>query len=59
MALLDEILDWSKAKREAQIECVMGTTVSMYGDLQGIRGKTLQEIEGMSLVALPWPNEEI
>lgn len=29
------------AKREEQIERVMGATVGMYGDLQGIAGKTL------------------
>ena len=46
------------AKREEQIERVMGATVGMYGDLQGIAGKTLQEIEGLSLVALPGPDEE-
>ncbi|MEE8124215.1 MAG: DUF2130 domain-containing protein, partial [Nitrospirales bacterium] len=34
------------AKREEQIERVMQATVGMYGDLQGIAGKTLQEIEG-------------
>ena len=40
------------AKREAQIERVMQSTVGMYGDLQGIAGKTLQEIEGLELKAL-------
>jgi hypothetical protein len=40
------------AKREEQIERVMGATVGMYGDLQGIAGKSLQEIEGLSLLAL-------
>ena len=43
------------AKREEQIERVMVATVGMYGDLQGIAGKTLQEIEGLSLSALPGP----
>ena len=37
------------AKREEQIMRVMGATVGMYGDLQGIAGKSLQEIEGLSL----------
>jgi len=48
------------AKREVQIERVMQATVGMYGDLQGIAGKTLQEIEGLSLAALEGPdnNEE-
>ena len=40
------------AKREEQIERVMGATVGMYGDLQGIAGKSLQEIEGLSFHAL-------
>lgn len=40
------------AKREEQIERVMGATVGMYGDLQGIAGKSLQEIEGLDLLAL-------
>lgn len=40
------------AKREEQIERVMGATVGMYGDLQGIAGKSLQEIEGLELSAL-------
>jgi hypothetical protein len=40
------------AKREEQIERVMGATVGMYGDLQGIAGKSLQEIDGLSLLAL-------
>ena len=40
------------AKREEQIERVMGATVGMYGDLQGIAGKSLQEIAGLELRAL-------
>ena len=40
------------AKREQQIERVMEATVGMYGDLQGIAGKSLQEIEGLELHAL-------
>ena len=40
------------AKRQAQIESVMNSTVGMYGDLQGIAGKSLQEIEGLDLPAL-------
>ena len=42
------------AKREEQIERVMGATVGMYGDLQGIAGKSLQEIEGLELPALEY-----
>lgn len=40
------------AKRESQIERVMQATVGMYGDLQGIAGKSLQEIEGLEFPAL-------
>lgn len=40
------------AKREEQIDRVMQATVGMYGDLQGIAGKSLQEIEGLELKAL-------
>ena len=47
---------WSK--REEQIDNVMQATVGMYGDLQGIAGKTLQEIEGLSLKALEAPAAE-
>ena len=40
------------AKREEQIDRVMQATVGMYGDLQGIVGKTLQEIEGLEFQGL-------
>jgi hypothetical protein len=40
------------AKRQEQIERVMGATVGMYGDMQGIAGKSLREIEGLELNAL-------
>lgn len=40
------------AKREAQIERVMQGTIGMYGDLQGIAGQGLKEIEGLELAAL-------
>ncbi|MCA9472670.1 MAG: DUF2130 domain-containing protein [Nitrospirales bacterium] len=46
------------AKREAQIDRVMESTVGMYGDLQGIAGKTLQEIEGLELKSLDAPKNE-
>jgi hypothetical protein len=46
------------AKREEQIGRVMQATVGMYGDLQGIAGKTLQEIEGLELKALDAPLAE-
>lgn len=40
------------AKREEQIRCVVESTAGMYGDLQGIAGKTLQEIEGLNVKLL-------
>lgn len=43
------------AKREEQIERVMQSTVGMYGDLQGIAGSTIQEIEGLEFKALEEP----
>lgn len=45
------------AKREEQIMRVMGATVGMYGDLQGIAGKSLQEIEGLELPSLGFNSE--
>ena len=47
------------AKREEQIERVMQATVGMYGDLQGIAGKTLQEIEGLEMKALGHNEENL
>ncbi len=41
---------WSK--REMQIERVLQATAGMYGDLQGIVGRSLQEIEGLGLPLL-------
>ncbi len=41
------------AKRQEQIERVMQATVGMYGDLQGIAGKTIQEIDGLNIDVLP------
>ena len=43
------------AKREEQIDRVMQATAGMYGDLQGIAGKTIQEIKGLELKALNAP----
>jgi hypothetical protein len=43
------------AKREKQIEQALGHTSSMYGDLQGIIGGSLQTIESLELPALPSP----
>jgi len=43
------------AKREEQIRGVIESTAGMYGDLQGIAGKTLQEIEGLEVQLLDGP----
>lgn len=40
------------AKREEQIRGVIESTAGMYGDLQGIAGRSLQEIDGLQLDAL-------
>jgi hypothetical protein len=40
------------AKREAQILGAIESTVGMYGDLQGIAGKALQEIEALEIPLL-------
>jgi hypothetical protein len=41
---------WSK--RETQINKVIESTLGMYGDLQGIAGKSMQEIKGLEFPAL-------
>lgn len=41
------------AKREEQIRGVVGSTAGMYGDLQGIAGNSLNEIEGLEVGMLP------
>jgi hypothetical protein len=45
------------AKREGQIHGVIESTVGMYGDLQGIAGKALQEIDGLDVPLLESPVE--
>jgi hypothetical protein len=40
------------AKRDEQITRMMEATVGMYGELQGIAGKTLQEIDGLDIKML-------
>jgi hypothetical protein len=43
------------AKREEQIHGVVETMAGLYGDLQGIAGRSLQEIEGLELPLLDAP----
>ena len=47
------------AKREIQLERLMTSTVGMYGDLQGIAGRSLEEIEGLDVIAIASPSSEI
>jgi hypothetical protein len=46
------------AKREEQIKGVIESTAGMYGDLQGIAGKTLKEIDGLEFRLLDAPRAE-
>jgi hypothetical protein len=43
------------AKREEQIRGVVESTAGLYGDLQGIAGRTLSEIDGLELPLLDGP----
>lgn len=42
------------AKREKQLQRALTNTASMYGDLQGIIGASLPEINGLTLPELEW-----
>ncbi len=46
------------AKREEQLRAVMDATVGMYGDLQGIAGRSMQEIATLDALALTGPGED-
>ena len=46
---------WSK--REVQILAVVGSTVGMVGDLQGIAGKAMPEIPGLDMPLLETSTE--
>lgn len=46
------------AKRDAQIQGVIESTVGMYGDLQGIAGRALKEIEGLDTPLLESDNHD-
>jgi hypothetical protein len=48
----------SWAKREGQIRGVIESTAGMYGDLQGIAGRTLQEIDGLDMPLLEAANPD-
>ena len=40
------------AKREEQLRGVLDSTAGLYGDLQGIAGRALQEIEGLDFLLI-------
>ncbi len=50
-----QLINKQWAKREKQIENVMIATVGMWGDLQGISGRSLQELDGLEIAELPEP----
>jgi len=54
-----KVLQKQWAKRETQLERLMSSTVGMYGDLQGIAGRSLEEIEGLTLLSLAPPPGEM
>jgi hypothetical protein len=45
------------AKREEQIRSVIESTAGMYGDLQGIAGRNLKEIESLDMLSIGGPEE--
>jgi len=47
------------AKREEQIRGVIESTAGMYGDLQGIAGRTLKEIDGLEVPLLEETNSTV
>src|SRR4051812_10044658 len=47
------------AKREGQIERVVSATVGMYGDLQSIAGKTIQQIDGLEMEGLDASSDQL
>lgn len=44
------------AKREEQLRVVLGATAGLYGDLQGIAGRAMQEIEGLNVLSIEAPD---
>ena len=47
------------AKREQQIRSIMQTTAGMYGDVQGIAGQSVQEVEGLSIDLIAGPEGDV
>jgi hypothetical protein len=45
------------AKREEQLKLVLESTTGLYGDLQGIAGREMQEIESLEVLAIATSSE--
>ena len=48
----------ASAKREQQLRVMAGATAGMYGDLQGIAGQSIQEIEALDFDLLVGPSDD-
>lgn len=46
------------AKREQQLNLVLDSTAGLYGDLQGIAGSSMMEIEALEVALLEGPDED-
>lgn len=46
------------AKREQQLRVMSGATAGMYGDLQGIAGRSIKEIDALDVLLLPGPDSD-
>jgi hypothetical protein len=46
------------ARREQQIRTVVESTAGLYGDLQGLAGRSIQDIDGLSFLLLDGPSDE-
>ena len=44
------------AKREQQLRVMSGATAGMYGDLQGIAGRSIKEIDALDVLLLAGPD---
>jgi hypothetical protein len=47
------------AKREQQLRVMAGATAGLYGDLQGIAGQSIQEINALDFNLLTGPDDEV
>ena len=47
------------AKKEKQIDRVVNNTIGLYGDVQGLSGSKLRQIENLELKALEQGSEDL